>query len=165
MRKPSKPCSTASRRFVRERLVPAEDEVAETDEIPPAIVAEMRDLGLFGLTIPEEYGGLELTMEEEVLVMFELGQTSPAFRSLIGTTVGIGSQGILIDGTRGAEGASTCRGWPRGELDRLVRADRAGGRLGRRLAAHHGDPRRRPLRASTAPSASSPTRRTPACSR
>lgn len=87
------------RRFVRERLVPAEDEVAETDEIPPAIVEEMRQLGLFGLTIPEVYGGLELTMEEEVRVLFELCRTSPAFRSVIGTTVGIGSQGILFDGT------------------------------------------------------------------
>ncbi len=87
------------RRFVRERLVPAEDEVAETDEIPPALVEEMRQLGLFGLTIPEAYGGLELTMEEEVRVLFELCRTSPAFRSVIGTTVGIGSQGILFDGT------------------------------------------------------------------
>jgi len=56
-------------------------------------------MGLFGLTIPEEYGGLQLTMEEEVLAMFELGHASPAFRSLIGTAVGIGSQGILFDGT------------------------------------------------------------------
>lgn len=87
------------RRFVRERLVPAENEVAETDEIPEAIVQEMRDLGLFGMTIPEHFGGLELTMEEEVRVLFELCQTSPAFRSVIGTTVGIGSQGILMDGT------------------------------------------------------------------
>jgi acyl-CoA dehydrogenase len=87
------------RRFVRERLVPAENEVSETDEIPPKIVEEMRQLGLFGLTIPEEYGGLGLTMEEEVRVLFELCKTSPAFRSIIGTTVGIGSQGILMDGT------------------------------------------------------------------
>ena len=87
------------RRFTRERLVPAENEVAETDAIPPAIVQEMRDMGLFGLTVPEAYGGLELTMEEEVRVLFELCQTSPAFRSVIGTTVGIGSQGILMDGT------------------------------------------------------------------
>lgn len=86
-------------RFVRERLVPAEEEVAETDQIPPQIVQEMRDMGLFGLTVPEEFGGLALTMEEEVLAMFEMGQTSPSFRSLFGTTVGIGSQGILIDGT------------------------------------------------------------------
>ena len=87
------------RRFVRERLVPAENIVAETDEIPETIVQEMRELGLFGMTIPERFGGLELTMEEEVRVLFELCQTSPAFRSVIGTTVGIGSQGILMDGT------------------------------------------------------------------
>jgi acyl-CoA dehydrogenase len=86
-------------RFVRERLVPNEELVAETDEIPPDVVADMKAMGLFGLTIPEAYGGLELTMEEEVLAMLELGKTSPAFRSLIGTTVGIGSQGILFDGT------------------------------------------------------------------
>lgn len=87
------------RRFVRERLVPAENEVDETDQIPPAIVNEMKQLGLFGLSIPESYGGLELSMEEEVLVMVEMGKTSPAFRSIFGTTVGIGSQGILMDGT------------------------------------------------------------------
>jgi acyl-CoA dehydrogenase len=86
-------------RFVRERLVPAENEVAETDEIPAGIVGEMRELGLFGLSIPEEYGGLGLTMEEEVLAAFEIARTSPAFRSLIGTNNGIGSQGLIIDGT------------------------------------------------------------------
>lgn len=86
-------------RFVRERLVPNEPLVAETDEIPADIVAEMRELGLFGLSIPEQYGGLALTMEEEVRVAFEIARTSPAFRSLIGTNNGIGSQGIVIDGT------------------------------------------------------------------
>jgi acyl-CoA dehydrogenase len=87
------------RRFVRERLVPAENRVAETDQIPAELVQAMRELGLFGLSIPEDFGGLGLTMEEEVRLLFELCQTSPAFRSVIGTTVGIGSQGILIDGT------------------------------------------------------------------
>ena len=87
------------RRFVRQRLVPAEEIVAETNAIPADIVREMKAMGLFGLTIPESYGGLGLTMEEESLVMIELCQTAPAFRSLIGTTVGIGSQGILMDGT------------------------------------------------------------------
>jgi acyl-CoA dehydrogenase len=86
-------------RFVRERLVPAEAIVAETDEIPQDIQREMKELGLFGLTIPEEYGGFGATMEEEVMVMLAMGQTSPCFRSLFGTTVGIGSQGILFDGT------------------------------------------------------------------
>ena len=92
-------------RFVTERLRPLEERVAEEDRIPPEIVAEMRELGLFGLSIPEEYGGLGLTMSEEVQVAFRLGRTSPAFRSLIGTNIGIGSQGIVIDGTAGAEGA------------------------------------------------------------
>jgi acyl-CoA dehydrogenase len=89
----------AVHRFVRERLVPAEMEEAESDEIPPELVRGMKELGLFGLTIPEEYGGLGVTMEEEVMVMLAMGQTSPCFRSLFGTTVGIGSQGILFDGT------------------------------------------------------------------
>ncbi|MFM7524284.1 MAG: acyl-CoA dehydrogenase family protein [Betaproteobacteria bacterium] len=87
------------KRFVRSKLVPAEHRLAETDEIPPALIDDMRDLGLFGMCIPEQYGGLGLTMEEEVLVAFELAWTSPAFRSLIGTNNGIGSQGIIIDGT------------------------------------------------------------------
>lgn len=86
-------------RFVRERLVPNEARVAEEDAIPEDIADEMKAIGLFGLTIPEEYDGFGATMEEEALVMFEMGKTSPAFRSLFGTTVGIGSQGILMDGT------------------------------------------------------------------
>ena len=86
-------------RFVRERLVPAETELAETDRIPDDIIGDMKELGLFGLSIPEEYGGLGLTMEEEVQTVFELGWTSPAFRSAFGTNVGIGSQGIVMDGT------------------------------------------------------------------
>lgn len=86
-------------RFVRERLRPREDEVAEKDAMPPDIVAEMRDLGLFGLAVPEEFGGLGLTLFEEVQVAFRLGGTSPAFRSVIGTNNGIGSQGIIFDGT------------------------------------------------------------------
>ncbi|AFK52064.1 acyl-CoA dehydrogenase family protein [Tistrella mobilis] len=87
------------RRFVRERLVPLEQQVADTDEIPHEVVAEMRELGLFGLSIPEEFGGLGLSMSEEVKVAFELGWTSPAFRSLLGTNNGIGAQGIVMDGT------------------------------------------------------------------
>lgn len=87
------------RRFVADVLVPAESRVEEDGRIPEEIVAAMRDLGLFGLSIPEAYGGLGLTMGEEVEVAVEIGQTSPAFRSLIGTNNGIGSQGIVIDGT------------------------------------------------------------------
>ncbi len=59
----------------------------------------MKDLGLFGLSIPEEYGGIGLSMSQECQVAFEIGQTALAFRSVFGTNVGIGSQGILMDGT------------------------------------------------------------------
>ena len=85
-------------RFVRERLVPAENQLAE-EGLPADILKEMKDLGLFGLTIPEEYGGLGLTMEEEILVAIELGRTSPAFRSILGTNNGIGSAAIVFSGT------------------------------------------------------------------
>jgi acyl-CoA dehydrogenase len=87
------------RKFVRERLIPNEAVLAETDQVPADIIQEMKDIGLFGLAIPEAYGGLGLTMEEEVRVAMEIGQTSPAFRSIFGTNNGIGAQGILIDGT------------------------------------------------------------------
>lgn len=87
------------RRFVRERLVPLEAQVAREDRIPAEVVQEMRELGLFGLTVPESYGGLGLNTEEECKVVMELGWTSPAFRSVIGTNNGIGSQGLVMDGT------------------------------------------------------------------
>ena len=90
---------TTIERLVRERLIPAEQEVAETDLIPPAIMEDMRRMGLFGLTIPEAYGGLGLTMEEEVLAAIALCRAAPAFRSLVGTNNGIGSLGLVFDGT------------------------------------------------------------------
>lgn len=86
-------------RFVEERLIPAEPRVEAENAIPPEIVEEMRHLGLFGMSIPQEHGGLGLTMAEEVEIAFVLGRAAPAFRSLIGTNNGIGSQGIVIDGT------------------------------------------------------------------
>jgi acyl-CoA dehydrogenase len=87
------------RRFVRERCVPAEAAVADADRIPDDIVDDMRRMGLFGFAIPQEYGGLGLTLEEEVLVNFEISQCSPVFRSIAGTNNGIGSMGIVIDGS------------------------------------------------------------------
>src|SRR3546814_13854141 len=87
-------------RFVREQLVPIEEEVADTDHIPEHVVNQMRELGLFGMTIPEEYGGLNLSMAEEVQFAFEIAKTSPAFRSVIGPNNGIGSQCIVFGGTQ-----------------------------------------------------------------
>ena len=87
------------RRFVTERLRPLEAKVSEDDAIPADVLEEMKGLGLYGLSIPEEYGGLDLSMEDECLVAVELGRTSPAFRSAFGTNVGIGSQGLVMFGT------------------------------------------------------------------
>jgi acyl-CoA dehydrogenase len=86
------------RRFVAERLRPLEGAVEEADAIPNEVITEMRDMGLFGLSIAEEYGGLGLTMAEEARVAIELGRTTPAFRSSFGTNVGIGSQGLVMAG-------------------------------------------------------------------
>ena len=85
-------------RFVSQELIPHEAQVAEQNEIPAELVDKMAELGLFGLSIPTAYGGLGLTMEEECLVALELGQTSPAFRTVVGTNIGIGSQGLIMDG-------------------------------------------------------------------
>ena len=89
----------AIRRFVNERLIPLEAKVSEEDAIPADALQEMRDLGMFGLSIPEEFGGLGLSMEDECRAMFEFCRCSPAFRSAFGTNVGIGSQGLVMFGT------------------------------------------------------------------
>jgi len=87
------------RRFVAERLRPLEADVEANDAIPDDVTAEMKAMGLFGLSIAENYGGLGLTMIEEAKVAIELGRTTPAFRSSFGTNVGIGSQGLVMAGS------------------------------------------------------------------
>ncbi|WP_121066947.1 acyl-CoA dehydrogenase family protein [Chachezhania antarctica] len=86
-------------RFARERLIPAEKRVEEEDDIPEDIVSEMKDMGLFGLSTPEEYGGIGINVPQEARLIEALCYASLSFRSLIGTNVGIGSQGIVMDGT------------------------------------------------------------------
>lgn len=90
---------TTLARFVEERLKPLESQIAAEDKIPNPVIEDMKALGLYGLTIPEAYGGLGLNMQEEVAVARVFGKTSPAFRSAFGTNVGIGSQSLVIDGT------------------------------------------------------------------
>jgi acyl-CoA dehydrogenase len=87
------------KQFVEEELNPISQQVETTGDIPPEIVEKMRKLGLFGLSIPREYGGLGLTTLEEIMVYEELTKTNACFRSRIGTSNSIGSMGILFDGT------------------------------------------------------------------
>jgi acyl-CoA dehydrogenase len=86
-------------KFVANELIPIERQVADDDAVPVEVIEQMKAMGLFGLSIPEQYGGLGLTAEEEIQVVQKLCYTSPAFRSVLGTNAGIGSQGIVIDGT------------------------------------------------------------------
>lgn len=87
------------RRFVTGKAIPMEAYVEQHDEVPAELVQHMRDNGFFGWSIPEAYGGAGLTTEELVLAAFELSQCSVAFRARVGTNTGIGSEGIVADGT------------------------------------------------------------------
>ena len=88
------------RDFVRSEVVPLEEQIDVQDAIPDAIVAACKDMGLYGFAIPEEFGGLGLTLEEEAQLAFELGWTTPALRSLFGTNNGIAGQVLIKGGTR-----------------------------------------------------------------
>lgn len=89
----------AVRTFVEKEVVPAEDEIEETDQIPERIRAAAADMGLFGYALPEEYGGLGLTMSEEVRLAMAVGRTTPSFRSMFGTNNGIAGQVLVNFGT------------------------------------------------------------------
>ena len=87
------------RNFVKKDLDPISQQVEEEDHIPEEIVEKMRGLGLFGLSIPEEYGGLGLSMLGEVMGQEEIAKTNGCFRSRISTNNGLGSQGLILSGT------------------------------------------------------------------
>jgi acyl-CoA dehydrogenase len=85
--------------YVKNRLMPLEDAVEENNAVPDDVVAEMREMGFFGLGIPQAYGGLELDIEQEMQVQMLFSQTSQAFRLVFWPNVGIGSKGILLADT------------------------------------------------------------------
>src|SRR6195952_1166650 len=95
----------AVRRFVRDVVMPLEPEIEEQDQIPERIRKAAADMGLFGFALPEEYGGLGLSMEQEAQLVFELGYTTPAFRSMFGTNNGIAGHVLMLaaDETQKAE--------------------------------------------------------------
>lgn len=87
------------RRFVRDRVVPFEAQIDEQDAMPEQIRQAAKKMGLYGFALPQEYGGLGLSMHEEVQLMFELGYTTPALRSMFGTNNGIAGHVLLVGGT------------------------------------------------------------------
>ena len=90
---------TAVRQFVRTQVMPREEEIEESDAIPDDVRRAATDMGLFGYTLPAEYGGLGLTLSEDVQLAFEFGYTTPAFRSMFGTNNGIAGQVLVSSGT------------------------------------------------------------------
>lgn len=90
---------SAIRKFVKQELDSISATVEKDAIIPEKIVDRMRELGLFGLSIPEIYGGVGLSTLEEILIYEEITKTNACYRSRIGTSNGIGSMGILYDGT------------------------------------------------------------------
>jgi len=86
-------------RLVDEILIPAEDRLEEEGRVPDEIISAMREVGLFGLTVPAEYGGLGFNLSDEVRIIFELCRASPVYRSFIGTTIGIAGKSLVIAGT------------------------------------------------------------------
>jgi acyl-CoA dehydrogenase len=87
------------RDFVRHEVMPAEAGIDESDEIPARLIAQAKEMGLYGYALPTEYGGLGLSVEQQVRVTIELGYTCPAFRSLFGTNNGIAGQVLVAGGT------------------------------------------------------------------
>src|SRR6266702_2200876 len=87
------------RDFIWREVMPAEAGIDESDEIPGRLIAQAKEMGLYGYALPAEFGGLGLSVRQQVLVTMELGYTSPAFRSLFGTNNGIAGQVLVLAGT------------------------------------------------------------------
>ncbi len=90
---------TSLSELVKNTLDPISLQVEKENKIPEEIVDKIRDLGLFGMPIPKDFGGLGLSTLEEILLIEEITKTNACYRSRIGTSNGIGSMGILYDGT------------------------------------------------------------------
>src|ERR1700735_823364 len=87
------------REFIRHEVMPAEASIDETDEIPARLIEQAKEMGLYGYALPAEYGGLGLSVDQQVRLTIELGYTCPAFRSLFGTNNGIAGQVLVLAGT------------------------------------------------------------------
>jgi len=87
------------RRLVRDVLIPGEPRLDGEETLPEDLTQRLREIGLFGISIPTRWGGLGLTMEQQVRVMFEVTRASAVYRARFSTTIGLGSQPILYNGT------------------------------------------------------------------
>jgi acyl-CoA dehydrogenase len=88
-----------TRQFVRDAVVPREQEILDTDCVPDDLRDEAKKMGLFGYAIPQEWGGIGLNLMQDVEMAMELGYTSLALRSMFGTNNGIAGQVLVGFGT------------------------------------------------------------------
>lgn len=86
------------KQFIEKEVEPRAQEIEQNDAIPEVIILKAREMGLFGLSIPEEYEGLGLGMLDKCLIFEELGRTHNGFTSLLGSHNGIGTMGIVMMG-------------------------------------------------------------------
>jgi acyl-CoA dehydrogenase len=96
-------------RYVRERLIPAEREMIENDRIPDDILTEMKDMGLFGLSIPEDHGGAGLNTTQYARTVKAMSYAAPAYRSIFSINIGMFNSALKNGGTK----AQQEEWWPR----------------------------------------------------
>ncbi|MBT2637932.1 acyl-CoA dehydrogenase family protein [Bacillus sp. ISL-39] len=83
------------RDFIQSEIEPVAMKIEEEEKIPENIIQLSREMGLFGLSIPEAYGGLGIGMVEKCALYEEIGQTHNGYTTLIGAHTGIGTVGIV----------------------------------------------------------------------
>ncbi len=88
-----------TRRLVERELAPRTKEIEEAGQIPGELLDKMRELGYFGITIPEPYGGMGLGALAYCVVQEELAKAHAGFNLMISGNNGIGAKAIMIDGT------------------------------------------------------------------
>jgi acyl-CoA dehydrogenase len=88
-----------TRQFVRNTVIPREQEILSDDRVPDDLREQAKKMGLFGYAIPQQWGGLGLNLVQDVELAMELGYTSLALRSMFGTNNGIAGQVLVGFGT------------------------------------------------------------------
>jgi acyl-CoA dehydrogenase len=87
------------REFVEAQVNPRWQEIDKNDRLPDEIIDGARELGLFGLSVPSEYGGLGLSVAQKALVHEQLGRGPWGLASFISVHTGIGCVGIVRFGS------------------------------------------------------------------
>jgi acyl-CoA dehydrogenase len=83
------------RRFTDRELIPINEEVERTQKIPDNIINQMKEMGLFGILTPEEFGGMGMTIVASCIIQEELSRANICYPMFISGNIGIGTMGIV----------------------------------------------------------------------